>query len=58
MIRTWKIKITHYLCVFTEWIGLAPKGTVDTHHVLIEAAHSLINAGEKNIFTPMHFICF
>ena len=31
---------------------------VDTHHVLIEAAHSLINAGEKNIFTPMHLFVF
>lgn len=48
--------LTHITCVVTEFLGLAPKGTVDIHAVLIHAADGLVAGGKQEIFTPMHLV--
>ncbi len=44
--------------IFTvsEAIGLVKKGVVKTQKILLVAADSLVQAGEKGIFTPMYLI--
>lgn len=39
-----------------ETIGVAPKGTSDTHSMLCKAAEYLTIGGETGIFTPMYFV--
>jgi len=57
MHRYW-YKVTHAVVTFLEWIGYAPKGTVDAHHILIVAADGLISGGTMEIFTPMYLYVF
>ena len=40
----------------SESIGLVKKGVVKTQKILLVAADSLVEAGEKGIFTPMYLI--
>ncbi len=40
----------------SEAVGLVKKGVVKTQHILLVAADSLVEAGEKGIFTPMYMI--
>jgi sterol 24-C-methyltransferase len=47
---------THYLCWAMEKVGLAPKGTLSTHEILLKAKLALIDAGRTQIFTPMFFV--
>ena len=49
-------KLTHFTCVITELIGLAPKGTVDIHAMLLRAADGLVAGGKHNTFTPMWLV--
>jgi len=46
---------THYLTVCLEKIGVAPKGAVETHEILLKAADGLKVGGQLGIFTPMYF---
>ncbi|KAG8368051.1 hypothetical protein BUALT_Bualt15G0005200 [Buddleja alternifolia] len=39
-----------------EWLGIAPKGTVDVHEMLFVTADYLTRGGETGIFTPMRMI--
>eukprot|EP00735_Rhodelphis_limneticus_P015120 TRINITY_DN927_c0_g1::TRINITY_DN927_c0_g1_i1::g.16073::m.16073 TRINITY_DN927_c0_g1::TRINITY_DN927_c0_g1_i1::g.16073 ORF type:complete len:379 (+),score=120.58,sp/Q6ZIX2/SMT1_ORYSJ/46.60/7e-94,Sterol_MT_C/PF08498.5/1.6e-22,Methyltransf_31/PF13847.1/7.4e-13,Methyltransf_23/PF13489.1/7.9e-12,CMAS/PF02353.15/2.4e-11,Methyltransf_11/PF08241.7/1.5e-09,Methyltransf_11/PF08241.7/9.5e+03,Methyltransf_11/PF08241.7/2.6e+03,Methyltransf_12/PF08242.7/4e+03,Methyltransf_12/PF08242.7/2.3e-08,Methyltransf_12/PF len=48
-------KVTHLFCTVTEAVGLSPKGTVDIHRLLCEAADALVEGGKLGIFTPMFF---
>ena len=48
--------ITHYLCLLSEKIGLAPKGTLKTHELLLQAKNGLIMGGDTQIFTPMFMV--
>ena len=47
------IFMTHKLCMVMEKVGLAPKGTVAAHEILVEARDGLVDGGEREIFTPM-----
>jgi len=49
-------RMTHYSCVVSEFLGMAPVGTVNTHTMLIRGADGLVKGGKLNIFTPMHLI--
>lgn len=49
-------KMTHLTCVITEFLGIAPKGTVDIHAVLLRAAGGLVAGGKYNTFTPMWLV--
>ena len=55
-ISGWQYLLTHYTCVVTEFLGMAPKGTTHVHGVLLEAVDGLVKGGKANIFTPMHMI--
>ena len=58
MIKTWKTKFTHLICVITEFLGTAPPGTTTVHYMLLDAADGLLDGGDLNIFTPMHLVHF
>lgn len=49
-------KLTHLTCSITEFLGLAPKGTVDIHAMLLRAADGLVRGGKNNVFTPMWLV--
>eukprot|EP00697_Spironema_sp_BW2_P002004 gnl/Spiro4/12684_TR6719_c0_g2_i1.p1 gnl/Spiro4/12684_TR6719_c0_g2~~gnl/Spiro4/12684_TR6719_c0_g2_i1.p1 ORF type:complete len:424 (-),score=173.22 gnl/Spiro4/12684_TR6719_c0_g2_i1:42-1256(-) len=51
-------KLTHVMCWVMELLGLAPKGTVNTHGALLFAATGLVEGGKTKIFTPMHVLLF
>ena len=46
---------TNYLVYFMESFRLAPKGSYQAHNILQIAADGLLNGGQQEIFTPMHF---
>ncbi|ORY89862.1 S-adenosyl-L-methionine-dependent methyltransferase [Syncephalastrum racemosum] len=46
---------TTNFCRMLEKVGLAPKGTVETQKFLEQAADSLVEGAQKNLFTPMFF---
>jgi len=46
---------THYLVRALEAIGLAPKGSLTSHTLLLRAADGLVKGGQLNIFTTMFF---
>jgi sterol 24-C-methyltransferase len=50
------IFVTHKLCMVMEKLGLAPKGTVAAHEILVEARDGLVDGGLLNIFTPMMMV--
>ncbi len=41
---------------FAETVGIVPKGSLDAQRMLQTAADSLIEGGERKIFTPLYFI--
>jgi len=45
--------VTHIMCTAMEKVGMAPKGTVRAHDILIEGRDGLVAAGRLGIFTPM-----
>jgi len=47
---------TRTMLNFVETIGLAPKGSVATADMLEDAAVSLVESGENEIFTPMYML--
>jgi sterol 24-C-methyltransferase len=47
--------LTQSMVDVLESLHIAPKGTSDTHKMLIEAAEGLVAGGEQGIFTPMYF---
>jgi sterol 24-C-methyltransferase len=47
---------THSLTVATEFLGLAPAGTVSTASMLEDGAHGLVKGGETKSFTPMYAV--
>lgn len=51
-------KFTHFTCVVTETLGLSPKGTTETHEMLLTAVDGLVAGGKLNVFTPMHLFVF
>jgi len=51
-------KGTHLFCQFMEAVGLAAKGTVQVHEVLLTAADNLVLGGQQKTFTPMHLFIF
>lgn len=48
--------LTHNLCRTLEFVGLAPKGTLSSHEILINAATALVESGKLEIFTPMFLV--
>jgi len=46
------------MCRLTEFLGMSPVGTADTHSMLVVALDGLIAGGELNVFTPMHLHVF
>jgi sterol 24-C-methyltransferase len=48
--------VTHALCSAMEKVGLAPKGTVRAHEILLEGRDGLVSAGRLGIFTPMFLV--
>ncbi|TMW81313.1 hypothetical protein EJD97_010434 [Solanum chilense] len=46
----------HIVVTVLSWLGIAPKGTVDVHKMLVETADYLAKGGDKGIFSPMHMI--
>jgi len=49
------IQATHYMVAALEKIGLAPKGSLQTHTYLESAATGLVKGGQAGIFTPMFY---
>jgi len=50
----WQYYITHATCWITEFLGIAEKGTVSIHGMLLRGAEGLVRGGQTNTFTPMH----
>eukprot|EP00478_Filoreta_tenera_P000293 GABV01000293.1.p3 GENE.GABV01000293.1~~GABV01000293.1.p3 ORF type:complete len:174 (-),score=47.53 GABV01000293.1:93-614(-) len=48
------ITLTHLMVQMLEYLSVAPKGSVAVHQLLSDAAWTLRQAGELEIFTPMH----
>ncbi|GBG27352.1 Sterol 24-C-methyltransferase [Hondaea fermentalgiana] len=48
-------QLTANLARVTEAIGLAPKGTYNASQVLEVAARSLVDAGDRGIYTPIYY---
>ncbi|XP_028797558.1 24-methylenesterol C-methyltransferase 2-like [Neltuma alba] len=46
----------HLMITVLAWLGIAPKGVVDVHEMLVKTADYLTRGGETGIFTPMHMI--
>jgi len=46
---------THYLVKTLETLGLAPKGSLQAHTVLLQAHEGLTEGGKTGVFTPMFF---
>jgi sterol 24-C-methyltransferase len=46
---------THYLVKTLETLGLAPKGSLQAHTVLLQAHEGLTEGGKTGTFTPMYF---
>ncbi|TMW97642.1 hypothetical protein EJD97_005208 [Solanum chilense] len=46
----------HVVVNVLSWLGIAPKGVVDVHDMLLVTADYLTKGGETGIFTPMHMI--
>ena len=51
-------RMTHASCYIMELLGLAPKGTVMVHGMMLRGAWGLVDGGRLNIFTPMHLFVF
>jgi len=56
----WKVSrpgtwVTHHMVSWLEYLGVAAKGTLAAHEILIQAKEGLIRGGQKNLFTPMLF---
>lgn len=49
------IWLTHWMVTALEKVGLAPKGTVHTHSMLMTAHDGLGRGGKTEIFTPMFY---
>ena len=45
-----------YIIAVLSTLGVAPKGIREVHTMLMETAISLVESGEKGIFSPMQFI--
>ena len=50
----WQYQMTHATCFIMETLGLADKGTLSIHGMLLRAADGLVRGGKANVFTPMH----
>eukprot|EP01065_Artemidia_motanka_P044709 TRINITY_DN640_c0_g1_i2.p1 TRINITY_DN640_c0_g1~~TRINITY_DN640_c0_g1_i2.p1 ORF type:complete len:384 (+),score=141.77 TRINITY_DN640_c0_g1_i2:61-1152(+) len=50
----WQYYLTHATCFITELFGIADKGTVSIHGMLLRGAEGLVRGGQTNTFTPMH----
>ena len=48
--------VTHGLVTALEFLRVAPKGTTKASEILMRAADSLVEGGQRGIFTPMLFI--
>jgi sterol 24-C-methyltransferase len=48
--------ITHNMCRAMEFLRIAPQGTVAASQLLMNAADSLVAAGQTEIFTPMYLV--
>nr|XP_043610143.1 24-methylenesterol C-methyltransferase 3-like [Erigeron canadensis] len=46
----------HVVVVVLQTLGVAPKGTIDVHNMLVKTADYLVRGGESGIFTPMYMI--
>ncbi|XP_055805252.1 24-methylenesterol C-methyltransferase 2-like [Solanum dulcamara] len=46
----------HVVVTVLSWLGIAPKGVVDVHDMLLVTADYLAKGGDTGIFTPMHMI--
>jgi sterol 24-C-methyltransferase len=49
------IKATEYMVAGLEKVGIAPKGTTETHRMLACGAEGLVAGGRTGTFTPMYF---
>merc|ERR1712227_79593 len=49
--------LTHAFVTFLEIIRIAPSGTSKISSILNATAVDLVEAGEKEIFTPSYFLC-
>jgi sterol 24-C-methyltransferase len=56
-LRTTKVgrMVTHRLVKNLEWLGLAPKGSLEVATMLERAADGLVAGGKLGIFTPLFF---
>ncbi|KAK7321828.1 hypothetical protein VNO77_32809 [Canavalia gladiata] len=46
----------HLLISLLAALGIAPKGTLDVHEMLVKTADYLTQGGDSGIFSPMHMI--
>jgi len=50
--------ITHWVTWITEQLGIAAKGSVKAHNMLLHAVDGLVEGGRTGTFTPMHLVVF
>lgn len=53
-----KAKFNHALVTVAEYMGIAPKGMIQVHQMLVDTGIALIEGGEQGLFTPMHMLVF
>lgn len=54
----WKNALSQGIISAMDFIGIAPRGLKDVHHMLACVAHSLVAGGETGVFSPMHMLVF
>jgi hypothetical protein len=57
--KTYLQQINHAIVSTLTFLGLAPKGVMEVHEMLVNVAHSLVAGGETGIFSPSEclFLC-
>ena len=49
-------KTNHLVITVLAKVGILPKSMVDVHNMLVNVANSLVEGGERGIFSPMYMV--
>ena len=49
-------KLNHLVISVLAKMMVLPKSMVDVHHMLVSVANSLVEGGERGIFSPMYMV--
>ena len=48
--------VTHAVVMAMEGVGIAPRGSISVHNMLLRAADNLVEGGRLGIFTPLYLV--